>query len=243
VTFEEIPLMHAASSLSSSEEAATWREARVRRTLPPAHSNVIPLEPLALDRLPQTSLEDVIMSRRSTRHYDTDRPIPFELFSTVLDRSSRGFVADCLALDSAPLHDNYLIVNAVEGLAPGIYLHRAREGTIEPLRSGDFRADAAHLAFDQSYAGDAHVNSYYLTDLQSVLATYGNRGYRLAQLESAIYAGRLHLAVHALGLGAVGLTSFDDEVVEFLSPHAADSSYMFIAAFGARRPRAATPPS
>jgi SagB-type dehydrogenase family enzyme len=144
-----------------------------------------------------------------------------------------------LAPDSPPLHDNYLIVNAVEGLAPGIYLYRALEGTVELLRPGEFRADAAHLAFDQSYAGDAHVNSYYLTELAQVLATYGNRGYRLAQLESSLYAGRLHLAAEALGLGAVGSTSFDDEVVDFFSPRAAGASYMFITVFGARRRRQA----
>jgi nitroreductase len=128
----------------------------------------------------------------------------------------------------------------VAGLPPGIYLHRTREGTIELLRPGNYRADAAHLAFDQLYAADAHVNSYYLTELSPVLVTYGNRGYRLAQLEAALYAGRLHLAAQALGLGAVGSTSFDDEVVDFFSPRAAGASYMFITVFGARRRRAPT---
>jgi nitroreductase len=237
VTFADIPRMHAASCLGSGEDAATWRSAPLRRTLPPAQRSVIPLEPFALDRLPQAPIEEVILARRSRRRYDTDRPITFEQFSTVLDRSARGFAADCLALDSPPVHDQYLIVNAVAGLAPGIYLHRVQERTIEPLRSGDYRADAAHLAFDQSYAGDAHVNSYYLTELSPVLATYGNRGYRLAQLEAALYAGRLHLAAEALGLGAVGSTSFDNEVVDFFSPRAADASFMFVTVFGARRRR------
>ena len=177
------------------------------------------------------------MARRSTRHYDTERPIRFELFSTLLDRSARGFAADCLAAGAPPLHDGYLIVNAVEGLAPGVYLHRPYDGSIELLRAGEFRAQAAHLAFDQVYAADAHVNSYYLTDLAPVLEHYGNRGYRLAQVEAAVYAGRLHLATHALGLGAVGSTSFDDEVVAFFSPRAADASFMFVTVFGARRSR------
>jgi SagB-type dehydrogenase family enzyme len=156
----------------------------------------------------------------------------------VLDRSARGFAADCLAVGAPPLHDGYLIVNAVEGLAPGAYLHRASEGSIELLRTGDFRARAAYLACDQEYAGNAHVNSYYLTDLGPLLEVFGNRGYRLAQLEAALYAGRLHLAAEALGLGAVGSTSFDDDVVEFFAPHAARSSFMFVNVFGARRPRA-----
>jgi SagB-type dehydrogenase family enzyme len=147
----------------------------------------------------------------------------------------RGVAADSLAAGALPLHDGYLIVNAVEGLAPGTYLHRAHEGFVELLREGDFRAQAAHLAFDQEYAGDAHVNSYYLADLDPALQHYGNRGYRLAQLEAALYAGRLHLAALARGVGAVGLTSFDDEVIDFFSPRAAGASYLFITAFGKRR--------
>jgi SagB-type dehydrogenase family enzyme len=237
VTFADIPRMHAASSLASGEASATWRRTLLQRTLPRVTGSVISLEPL--DAVPDAPIEEVILARRSRRQYDTERSITFQQFSTVLDRSARGFAADCLALDSPPVHDNYLIVNAVEGLSPGIYMHRSREGTLEPLRSGNFRADAAHLAFDQVYAGRAHVNSYYLTELRPLLATYGNRGYRLAQLEAALYAGRMHLAAEALGLGAVGSTSFDDEVVEFFSPRGAGASFMFVTVFGARGRRAA----
>jgi len=237
VTFADITLMNAASRLGSGDDPAAWRATPLRRTLPAAHGNVIPLEPRDIEDLPRAPIEEVILARRSVRHYDTDRPINFEQFSTVLDRSARPLAADFLAYDSPPVNDCYLIVNAVEGLSPGIYLHRAREGAIELLRTGDYRGDAAHLAVDQPYAADAHVNSYYLTELSPVLATYGNRGYRLAQLEAALYAGRLHLAAQAMGLGAVGSTSLDDEVVEFFSPRTADASYMFVTVFGARRQR------
>ena len=74
-----------------------------------------------------------------------------------------------------------------------------------------------------------------------MLGRYGNRGYGLVQLESALFAGRLHLAAHAVGLRAVGSTALDDEVVEFFSPRAAGSSYMFVTVFGLRRPRNAQP--
>jgi SagB-type dehydrogenase family enzyme len=238
VVFDDIPRLHAASSLASGQEAATWRQNPLQRTPRPPTQPPIPLAPLADDAIPSAPIEDVILSRRSTRAYDTRTPISFEAFSTLLDRSVRGFAADCLSPGAPPLHDGYLIVNAVEGLAPGLYLHRASEGSLEPIRTGDFRAQAAHLAFDQQYAADAHVNSYYLTDLEPVLAHYGNRGYRLAQLEAALYAGRLHLAAHALGLGAVGSTSFDDEVADFFSPPAVGASFMFVTVFGARRRRA-----
>jgi SagB-type dehydrogenase family enzyme len=232
VTFADIPRVHSASELRSGAEAAAWRARPLRRS-PAIEAELIALAPH--DGTSMT-MEQVILARRSTRHYDTQRQVSFEAFSTVLDRSARGFAADALAAD-VPLHDDYLIVNGVEGIEPGVYLHHPRAGAIELLKSGEFRAQARRLAFFQDYAADAHVNSYYLADLEAVLGRYGNRGYGLVQLESALFAGRLHLAAHAVGLRAVGSTSLDDEVVEFFSPRAAGSSYLFVTVFGLRRPR------
>jgi SagB-type dehydrogenase family enzyme len=143
-------------------------------------------------------------------------------------------VSDVLT-PGAPLTELYLVVNAVQGLAPGIYRHHPQRGAVELLRVGTFREQAARIAASQRYAGEAHVNLYYLAHLPSILARYGDRGYRLAQIEGALHAGKLHLGTHALGLGAVGSTAFDDEVVEFFSPHAHGQDYMFVTVFGKRR--------
>ena len=78
---------------------------------------------------------------------------------------------------------------------------------------------------------------YWLVDLDAVLARQGERGYRAAQLDAAIAGGRTYLAAYALGLGATGLTFFDDDVTAFFSPHAAGKSVMFLMAVGARRRR------
>jgi SagB-type dehydrogenase family enzyme len=235
VTFTAIPAMHVASTLASGTEAAAWRAAPLRRVPPEPHGPLLPLQPLSAESIPSAPIEDIIMGRRSTRHYDRATPISFTAFSTLLAHASHGFAADCLDRSALSLHDLYLIVNHVEGIAPGIYLHHPQRQAVELLKEGDFRAQAQRLAFDQDYAGDAHVNCYYLTDLRPVLERYGNRGYRLAQLECSLAAGKVHLGSHALGLRAVGSTSRDDEVVAFFSPHAADKSYMFVTVFGKRR--------
>ena len=65
-----------------------------------------------------------------------------------------------------------------------------------------------------------------------MLAHFGNRGYRAAQLEAAIEGGKAYLAAYALGIGATGLTFFDDDVTRFFSPHAAAKSVMFLVACG-----------
>jgi nitroreductase len=62
----------------------------------------------------------------------------------------------------------------------------------------------------------------------------GNRGYRAAQLEAGIAAGRLYLAAYAQGLAATGLTFYDDAITDFFSPHAAGKSVLFLLALGKR---------
>src|SRR5207253_358055 len=128
VSFPAIPRMHRASSLDSGAEAAAWRTSPLRRPSQQTPGQLIHLEPLPVDELPKRSIEDVILARRSTRHYDMDTPINFGAFSSLLHYSTRGIAADCLALDAPPLHDEYLIVNAVDGLAPGAYVHHVRRG-------------------------------------------------------------------------------------------------------------------
>ncbi|HYW25711.1 MAG TPA: SagB family peptide dehydrogenase [Terriglobales bacterium] len=239
VEFPQIQILHTASGLASGAEAVAWRAEPLRRPPPEPAGAVVALRPLPEPAWSGVPIEDVIFGRRSTRHYAADVPIPFDAFSTLLELSSRGFDADCLAADSPPLHDRYLIVNNVEGLAPGVYVHHRGLAAIELLREGDFRAQAQRLACLQGYAADAHVNCYSLASLRPVFERYGNRGYRLAQLEASLYSGKLHLATRPFRLGAVGSTSLDDEVTEFFSPHAAGKSYLFVVVFGRRRPASA----
>ncbi|MBW3634199.1 MAG: SagB family peptide dehydrogenase [Chloroflexi bacterium] len=233
ITFPEIGAMHSASSLASGAEAKAWRAGAFVPEVPLGRS-LIALRPIAAEELPPHPIDAVIERRRSNRHYEADTPMSFAALSTMLTRSLQGTEMDCLVSGAPPLSTPYLIVNNVAGLRPGAYAVHWREQALELLQPGEMRAAAARLACDQGYAGDAHVNVYTLTDLAPVLEHFGNRGYRVAQLEAALIGAKLQLAAHALGLGAVGSTAYDDEVTAFFSPHAAKKSFMFVAVFGTR---------
>ena len=61
---------------------------------------------------------------------------------------------------------------------------------------------------------------------------FGNRGYRVVQLEAGILSGKLYLGAYAQRLSATGLTFYDDDVTQFFSPHAQGKSTIMLVAIG-----------
>ena len=59
-------------------------------------------------------------------------------------------------------------------------------------------------------------------------------------LAAGLLGGRLYLGAYSLGLGATGLTFYDDAVVRFFEPDAAGQEAIFVTALGlpARQPPA-----
>jgi SagB-type dehydrogenase family enzyme len=225
--------MHDASSLASEEEVDQWRK-RGRQTVftssAPAGQEVS-LQPFLEEEHPKDTIEQVILRRGSTRTFDPTAAITFAQLSTVLDCATRGLPADFLE-PGAQLNDVYLIVHSVQGLAPGAYFFHRERKTLELLKHGKFCAEARLLGLEQQLPADACVDVFFLADLNRILEGYGNRGYRAVQLEAGAIGGKMYLAAYALHLGASGLTFFDDEVIQFFSPHAKDKSAIFLLAIG-----------
>ena len=88
-----------------------------------------------------------------------------------------------------------------------------------------------------SLPADASCAVFFLADLKSALERLGNRAYRATQLEAGILGGNLYLAAYAQRFGASGLTFYDDEVIDFFSPHAQGKSAIFLLALGKSAPR------
>lgn len=230
VDYPSIREMHAASSLTRVEEASEWRSAAVTPAIRAVEGEAFPLA-LNAGANPSDAIEDVIQRRGSTRRF-ARKPMPFADLSTIIDCATRGFTADFLQSDRHSLNDIYLIVNRVDGLPPGSYFYRGNERVLELLKPGDFSEKAAYLALGQDLAGDACVTFFFMADLKSALEAYGNRGYRAAQMEVGIIGGKMYLGAYSLKRGATGLTFYDDDVTEFLSPHAAGKSCILVVSVG-----------
>ena len=225
VDYPEINSMHDASSLCDNIEVKSWRKHFVK----PQYT-ATDLIPLGTETLTKDTIEKVILRRGSTRAFSHDS-INFEQLSTILKRSTNGIDADFLSKYDI-LNDLYLIVNKVDGLPSGSYHYARERDSLQLLRSGDFREISGNLGLGQDLPHDASVTIFFMVNLQKVLESFGNRGYRVAQLDAAIIGGRMYLAAYAFNLGATGLTFYDDMVTNFFSPHAKNKDTMFMIALG-----------
>ena len=169
------------------------------------------------------SLSEVILRRGSSRRFARSS-VSFSILSTILHSSTIGIPLDIFKEDGDSLIDIYLIANDIDGLTPGGYFFNRKSYHLEELKRNVSRKMSGYLCLGQSLFSDASAVLFLMTDLQSVLRSWGNRGYRVSQFEAGIIAGKIYLAAYAHGIGASGSTFFDDAVTEFFSPHAISKS-------------------
>jgi len=224
--------MHDASSLDSEEQVAQWRGKQAVLPSSAVAGEAVRLQPLREEEQPRDTIEQVILRRGSTRRFDRAASITLAQLSTILDTATRGLPADFLNPCGTQLNDLYLIAHSVQGLRPGAYFFQRDRNTLELLDAGEFRAKAYYLGLEQELPAEACVDVFFLTDLHRILDQYGNRGYRAVQLEAGTIGGRMYLAAYSQCLGATGLIFFDDDVIQFFSPHAKGKSAIFLLAIG-----------
>ncbi|MDA4128817.1 MAG: SagB/ThcOx family dehydrogenase [Thaumarchaeota archaeon] len=228
-----------ASSLRGSAEAKEWGQSFKSRTNGNrADGATFPLRPLKEGDSPVPSLEEVILRRGSTRKF-ARQPISFEQLSTIVDASATVIPLDFLPHRETAI-DFYFIANEVSGLPSGSYFFDRRAKFFVQLKDGNLRNTSGYLCLEQPLFSDASVVFYLMTDLRRVVSSLGERGYRAAQFEAGIRAGKIYLSSYSLGMGASGSTFYDDAVTEFFSPHAKGKSTMIAVGIGVPAYRART---
>ena len=251
INYPEIWELNRASKLTSKQEIEKWinnahrhhqllsttsHYAQEKGTNNDDNVLVIPNE-LEEDIQNSRSLKETILWRGSSRRFArTD--ISFSALKTMLYSLTRGVPIDIFR-EGNSLIDIYFIANGVDGLTPGAYFYNRNTSATNPSTSiekireiASSRNISGYLCLGQSLFSDASVVFFLMTDLQSVLRSLGNRGYRASQFEAGIIAGKIYLAAYALGIGASGSTFFDDAVTELFSPHASNKSTMIAVGIG-----------
>jgi SagB-type dehydrogenase family enzyme len=108
--------------------------------------------------------------------------------------------------------------NHVEGLEQGVYTYDARRHGLRHIASREQEQDMGEMGLflQQHY----YLTNYSLPevaaviaiagDLEQMLATYGNRGYRLLNAESGLVAQSIYLFSSALALGCGAVLGFNN---------------------------------
>ena len=252
INYQEIWALNQASKLTTIQEIEDWIGiANRHKPLLSAVSHhsqrngsnnesslVITSEDLEENVKASRNLKETILWRGSSRKFARSN-IAFSALKTILYSATRGVPLDILKNEEDSLIDIYFIANAVDGLTPGAYFYNRNTSATNPNTSVvrvkevvTSRNISGYLCLGQTLFSDASVVFFLMTDLQSVLGSLGNRGYRSSQFEAGVIAGKIYLAAYALGIGASGSTFFDDAVTEFFSPHAANKSTMIAVGVG-----------
>jgi SagB-type dehydrogenase family enzyme len=254
INYPEIWELNRASKLTSKQEIEEWinnghRHPQLLSTTTSHHSqeeglnnddNVIVIPNKLEEEINNSrSLKETILWRGSSRRFARTN-ISFSALKTILYSSTRGVPIDIFR-EGNSLIDIYFIANGVDGLTPGAYFYNRNtsaavanpSSSIEKIREiASSRNISGYLCLGQSLFSDASVVFFLMTDLQSVLRSLGNRGYRASQFEAGVIAGKIYLAAYALVIGASGSTFFDDAVTELFSPHASNKSTMIAVGVG-----------
>lgn len=207
MTFPLARRAHTSSVLQGAEAVAEWRT----------------LQPVEEPRLDREQLADAMRRRRSVRTY-ASRPLPRDELAGLLRWSDGPIPAD-----APPVVRQVVTVAAVEGLEPGIY--DAELNLLAPRDERELREAAGFAAMEQEHPRDAAVNVFQVGDLDAIVERLGDRGYRWAQLEAGIRAGRLQIGAFMRGWGAAASTFYDDEVSRLLGT---DESPLLMVAIGPR---------
>ena len=243
IEYPEIWRANQYSKLFSKEEVKDWINSinNDNSLVAAASSNQSSVLTMILDRQPLSSeqyhssngatLAEVILRRGSSRRFSRS-PISYSVLSTILHSSTMGIPMDIFKEDGYSLIDIYLIANDVNGLTPGAYFFNRESDSLEQLKRNVSRNISGYLCLGQSLFSDASAVLFLMTDLQPILKSLGNRGYRASQFEAGVIAGKIYLAAYAQQIGASGSTFFDDAVTEFFSPHANNKSTMIVVGIG-----------
>lgn len=212
--------------------------------LPPLPLADKPYPDLPVIRLPREfpegdDLIPTILRRRSARNW-ANRGMTIPQLASVLYYTFGARDEEEGALSDPSVEDThalrlYLLVNDVQGLAPGIYYYRRRDHALSQIRKGDYRARSYEMSLSQRVVGESDVYLIMTMDLERFGYPDADRGYRYAALDAGMLGGRLYLQTVGLGLGCTGIGAFfDDEVSQSIGVSQSKELVVYTAAIGVK---------
>jgi SagB-type dehydrogenase family enzyme len=184
-------------------------------------------------------LWETIAARRSRRDF-TGEPISLAELSQLLwavtgvTARQAGYTLRATASAGALYpNDTYLVINAVEQLAPGLAFYEVPYHRLCVLAQGDFSQEIARAALGQDYCARAAVVLVWAAVVARCAWKYSDRAYRYLYLDAGHLGAHAQLAAQALGLGSVNIGAlFDDEVAGLFGLDGREQVVVYMTAVG-----------
>ncbi len=232
---------HAFSRWSHTDSVAAQRESRLHTVKdlvdacgpppPHFHRREDALARTALDVPRRTELDDLLERRATCRNFDVSQSVPMVQLSALLKRvfgvqATEEFAPGATALkknhpSGGGLHpvEAYLVVQRVEGFAPGLYHYNVEAHALDLLHEmpADATRDFAMTAVaGQDYFADAPVLVVMAARFARSMWKYRNHPkiYRAIVLEMGHISQNLYLTATEMNLGAFITAAINEVEIE-----------------------------
>ena len=193
--------------------------------------------------LENDGLPELLSRRTSLRTYTGD-PLSLEELAFLLwstqgvrkvnpDRWSMRIVPSAGARHAL---ETVLLVNRVDGLAPGLYQYLALDHQLAPMPCERRPAEAlTEACLGQSFIEASAVTFAWVADRYRMAWRYGERGTRYLHLDAGHVCQNMYLAAEAIGAGACAIGAYDDGSVDaLLGLDGVERFTIYLAAVGKR---------
>ena len=234
-------------------------QTRYRFLQPSDQNRGLPQPPLQLDydrsqRLidlprPETvqvatvDLRRAIEARRSLRRY-SQAPLSLAELSFLLwcTQGVKEIADRAVTLRTVPsagarhAFETYLLINNVDGLAPGLYRFLALEHKLIEVDLSPSIADlVTEACWRQQFVRTSAITFIWTAVAYRMTWRYGERGYRYLHLDAGHVCQNLYLAAEAVHCGVCAIAAFNDEAInELLELDGEEQFVIYLATLGKR---------
>jgi SagB-type dehydrogenase family enzyme len=231
-------------------QAGDWEDWRQEETdqrrglLPPPVQAPCPDGAVLVDLVPPDDLTvgampviQAIRQRRSRRKYMPD-PLTLEELSFLLwatqglsQKEGSRILRTVPSAGARHPFETYLLVNRVEGVAPGLYRYLPLEHKLCLLDDDERTASEIHIACYEQYVAESAVTFVWIAVPYRTEWRYAALAHRLILLDAGHVCENLYLACEAIGAGACAVGAYDqarldaildldgvEEMVVYLAP-------------------------
>jgi SagB-type dehydrogenase family enzyme len=187
----------------------------------PLDQPLIKLPDSASLQIPGMDLGAAIARRTSLRRYSgkslTLDELSYQLWGTQgIKRITQRPVTMRMVPSAGARHafETYLLVNQVEGLAPGLYRYAATRHSLLDLHfPSDINEQITHACEDQNQVRTSAVTFIWVAVTQRMTWRYGQRGYRYLHLDAGHVCQNLYLLAEQTHCGVCAIAAFNDNLL------------------------------